>query len=69
MAVIITLALATLDRIGRPYSYISKVSKIDCLRFVMCLLLVPVLKGFFSFFFAVAVYSTNKANKAGSMRC
>ncbi len=26
---------------------ISKVSKIDCLRFVMCLLLAPVLIGFF----------------------
>ncbi len=31
-------------------SQIPKVSKIDCLRFVMCPQLVPVLKGFFSFF-------------------
>ncbi len=42
-----------------------KVSKIDCLRFVMCPLLVPVLMGLFSFLFDAAVNSTNEANKAG----
>ncbi len=36
--------------------------KIDCLNFVMCPLLEQ-LK--ICFFFAVAVYSTNEANKAG----
>jgi hypothetical protein len=42
-------------------------SKIDCLRFVMCLLLAPVFQGFFFFsFFAVAINSTDEANKAGS---
>jgi len=40
-------------------------SKIDCLRFVMCPLLAPVFQGFFFFFFAVAINSTNEANKAG----
>jgi hypothetical protein len=34
------------------------------LRFVMCLLLVPVFQGFF---FAVAINSTNEANKVGGM--
>ncbi len=43
-------------------------SNIDCLSFVMCPLLVPVLIGVFSSFFAVAVDSTNEANKAGGMR-
>jgi hypothetical protein len=38
--------------------------KIDCLSFVMYLLLVQLKTGFFSFF-ATAVYSTNEANKAG----
>jgi hypothetical protein len=38
--------------------------KIDCLSFVMCLLLAQLKIGFFSFF-AAAVYSTNEANKAG----
>jgi len=45
--------LTTLTSTGR-YFYkndISKVSKIDCLRFVMCPLLAPVLIGFFSFLF------------------
>jgi hypothetical protein len=41
-------------------------SIIDCLSFVMCLLLAPLVIGFF---FAVTFYSTNEANKAGSMRC
>ncbi len=42
---------------------------IDCLSFVMCPLLAPVLIGFFSFSFsfsfAVAIYRTTEANKAG----
>ncbi len=42
-------------------------SNIDCLSFVMCLPALLVI-GFFSFFFAADVYSTNEANKAGSMR-
>ncbi len=42
--------------------YISKVSKIDCLRFVTFPLLVPVLT---VFFFAAAIKSTNEANKGG----
>jgi hypothetical protein len=45
--------------------YISKVSKIDCLRFVMCQLLVAVLIALFSSFFAAVINSTNEANKAG----
>ncbi len=40
-------------------------SNIDCLSFVMCSLLTPLIIGFFSFFFATAVSSTNEANKAG----
>ncbi len=43
---------------------ILKVSKIDCLRLVMCLLLAPIFRGFF---FVVAINSTNEANKAGGM--
>ncbi len=43
-------------------------SNIDSLSFVMCLLLAQAVIGFFSFFFAMAVYSTNEANKAGSTR-
>ncbi len=39
-------------------------SIIDCLSFVMCPLLAPLVIVFFSFFVAV-VYSTNEANKAG----
>ncbi len=39
--------------------------KIDCLSFVMCPLLAQLKIGFFSSFFAVAVYRTNEANKAG----
>jgi len=39
--------------------------KIDCLSFVMCPLLAQLKIGFFSSFFAAAVYSTNEANKAG----
>jgi len=35
----------------------------------MCPLLAPLIIGFFSFFFAAAIYSTNEANKAGSTRC
>jgi hypothetical protein len=42
---------------------ISKVSKIDSIRFVMCPLLAPIFQGFF--FFAAAINSTNEANKAG----
>ncbi len=38
---------------------------IDCLSFVMCPLLAQLKTGFFSIFFAVAVYSTNEANKSG----
>ncbi len=46
---------------------ISKVSEIDCLRFIMCPILAPVLIGFFSvFFFAAAINSVNESNKAGS---
>ncbi len=41
---------------------ILKVSKIDCLKFVVCPLLAPILIGFF---FAEAINSTNEANKAG----
>ncbi len=33
----------------------------------MCLQLAPVLIGFFSFFAAAIINSTNEANKAGSM--
>ncbi len=40
-------------------------SKIDFLRFVMCLQQAPVFQGFFFFFYAVAINSTNEANKAG----
>ncbi len=36
--------------------------KIDCLRFVMCLLLAP---HFLAFFLAVSINRTNEANKAG----
>ena len=43
-------------------------AKIDCLSFVMCPLLAQPIIAFFSSFFAVAIYSTNEANKAGSMR-
>jgi hypothetical protein len=47
--------------------------KIHCLRFVVCPLLAQPSKGklllFFSFFVAVAIYSTNKANKAGGTGC
>jgi hypothetical protein len=45
---------------------ISKVSKVDRLRFVSCPLLVPVFQGLF-FCFAAAINSTNEANKAGSL--
>ncbi len=41
--------------------------KIDCLRFVMCPLLALPHPRLFSFFFAVAIYSTNETNKAGGM--
>jgi hypothetical protein len=34
----------------------------------MRLLLAPLVIGFFSFFFAATVYSTNEENKAGGMR-
>jgi hypothetical protein len=43
-------------------------TKIDCLRFVMCQLLVPGFQGFFFSFFDAAVNSTNEANKAGGTR-
>jgi hypothetical protein len=43
-------------------------SNINCLSFVMCRLLSPLIIGFFSFFFAAAIYSTNETNKAGGMR-
>ncbi len=39
--------------------------KIDCLSFVMYPPLAQLKIGFFSSFFAAAVYSTNEANKAG----
>jgi hypothetical protein len=42
-----------------------KSPKIDCLRFVMCPLLGPVLIGFFYFIFAPTINSTNEANKVG----
>ncbi len=38
--------------------------KIDCLSLVMCPLLAQLKTGFFSIFFAAAVYSTTEANKA-----
>ncbi len=39
--------------------------KIDCLSFVMCPLLAQLKIGFFSLFFAAAVYRPNEANKTG----
>jgi hypothetical protein len=66
------LCLQTSKRIDKPIDI--KSLKIDCLRFVVCPLLVPAFQVqassflFFSFFVAVAIYSTNKANKAGSTR-
>ncbi len=39
-------------------------SNIDCLSFVMCPLLTPLVIGFFSFFFAAAINGTYEANKA-----
>ncbi len=59
-----------LQIVGRPHNILDqqldfthrfRKSKIDCLRFVMCLL-----QASFSFF-AVAINSTNEADKAGSM--
>jgi hypothetical protein len=48
------------------YSYHRyRKAKIDCLRFVMCLMLAQLEIGLFSSFSAAAVYSTNEANKAG----
>ncbi len=44
----------------------TKDSKTDFLRFVMCPLLAPILIGFFLCVFAVAINSTNEANKVGS---
>jgi len=52
--------------VGLFFPWILNVSKIDCLRFVMCPLLARVCQGFF---FAVAINSTNEANKASSMHC
>jgi hypothetical protein len=49
------------------YWHHKHLSNIDCLSFVMCPLLAPLVIGFFSFFFAAAVYSTKEANKAGGM--
>ncbi len=43
-------------------------STIDCLSFVMCLLLAPLVIVFFSFLFVAVIYSTNEANKAGGTR-
>ena len=43
-------------------------SNIDRLSFLVCPLLAPLIIGFFSFFFAAAIYSTNEANKTGSTR-
>jgi hypothetical protein len=40
-------------------------AKIDCLSFVMCLLLAQLIIGFYFLFFAAAVYRTNEANKVG----
>ncbi len=40
-------------------------SIIDCLNFVMCLLLALLALGFFSFFFCCGHLSTNEANRAG----
>ena len=50
------------------YTIHRHLSNRDCLSFVMCRVLVLVKIGFFSFF-AVAVDSTNEANKAGGMHC
>ncbi len=54
------------DILGLTIPDISKVSKTDCLKFVMYELLVAVLIALFSSFFAAAINSTNEANKAGS---
>jgi hypothetical protein len=37
-------------------------AKIDCLSFVLCMLLAQLIIGFFSSFFVAAVYSTNEEN-------
>ncbi len=47
--------------VNRALSIDIERPKIDCLSFVMCLLLVQLKIGFF----AAAVYRTNEANKAG----
>ncbi len=45
-----------------------KDKKIECLRFIMCPLLVLGFQGFFFSFFDAAINSTNEVNKAGGMR-
>jgi hypothetical protein len=60
-----SLLVKTLATVEDEGPKILKVSKIDCLRFLMCPLLVLVLIGFFSSCFAVAINSNNEANKAG----
>ncbi len=40
-------------------------TKIDCLKFVMCPLLMPGFQGFFFSLFDAAVNNTNEANKTG----
>jgi hypothetical protein len=51
------MAMSLVHRYQRP--------KIDCLSFVTWPLLAQLKMGFFSSFFAAAVYSTNEANKVG----
>jgi len=51
-----------------PSTHRYRKAKIDCLSFVMCLLLAQPIIALFSSFFAAAVYSTNEANKAGGTR-
>jgi len=50
------------------FSHRYRKAKIDCLSFVMCPLLEQPIIAFFSSFFAVDIYSTNEANKAGGTR-
>jgi hypothetical protein len=48
------------------YSSHSYQKNIDCLSFVVCLLLAPHIPRYFPFF-AAAINSTNEANKAGAI--
>jgi hypothetical protein len=57
-------ALFTVDSLPLVYLIDIERPKIDCLSLVMCPLLAQLKTGFFSIFFAAAVYSTTEANKA-----